>query len=879
MATCEKRELYDSQLLEHAVGLVLRVVLAVGAAVAGGRATPVQVAYRELLPHVAFTLKEALSQLADAHIVAAGATLGVPGTGTPGNRPDVPPPPWGPCAQYLALTDAVTTLAAAGYGGGADGKGAYGLAPELAEGLAAASLGTLPPSVARPPSTPARDELVQAFDVLLSMVEAQIDREAQPPSGTGPGTDRGGGGRGGWSFVASPRAVQHLCMRIAELAVASGQAAGGRRPRRGRRLLPASSAWHLAVRALVDARALLLLGPGLSRRRQGADGAAPPGPLLPSEYWEAVVRVLRMDAAPENVHAALLKTRGTVSRRTLHMMEIPDMGLADSLRPDAEPSASVAAAFSSGLLAGLERCVRFFSRSADPADVDMVCGTLLPALSSQPSAFQHMLAFGPRDQVAALLTTVAKLLHRCVDEAEAAAGRAALEARAAAGRAFEARRQAMVGHVDRILDFAQCNVPPDMAPCRRLMILVFNTQPLFKLLGDLRVVSLASEGPAAVKPQLRQLLPFMVQRWLPPLIRASLLAPRLPGLDAVLYGMAQDLLGFGAMALFGAADPPRLALLRASAMAGASGSADAEQPIAAEDVGAAAAAAAMAEATSPGAASAAESWRRWLRLGGGSPVPVLGMLLKDFRRLAWDHSNTKTFLGCLLAAAIAEPEALRAEVLAAAGANGDGGASSRSSTSGGIEGGGHAGSGSSGQSAAPAAAAERVPLGSSAGPDPKCRRWGRDVLSALRGMDCVARDPELEAQAACVMGLLMCLCDENAGREHFDVLASLGLTHPAARGLVHWGAALLPPDQAAAGLPPACSNPRCTNLAGDSDADLAAGPGAGLRRCGGCRVERYCCVECQRAHWRAGHGAECGGGAGAGAGRGVGGGASAGAGS
>ncbi|KAG2483888.1 hypothetical protein HYH03_017282 [Edaphochlamys debaryana] len=54
------------------------------------------------------------------------------------------------------------------------------------------------------------------------------------------------------------------------------------------------------------------------------------------------------------------------------------------------------------------------------------------------------------------------------------------------------------------------------------------------------------------------------------------------------------------------------------------------------------------------------------------------------------------------------------------------------------------------------------------------------------------------------------------------------------------------------GLPTACSNPACANLAGDSEAGLR------LQRCGRCVRASYCCRECQTAHWRSGHKAECG---------------------
>ncbi len=48
-----------------------------------------------------------------------------------------------------------------------------------------------------------------------------------------------------------------------------------------------------------------------------------------------------------------------------------------------------------------------------------------------------------------------------------------------------------------------------------------------------------------------------------------------------------------------------------------------------------------------------------------------------------------------------------------------------------------------------------------------------------------------------------------------------------------------------------CGNPHCGNFAEESEGWLP------LKQCGGCRAVRYCCADCQRAHWRAGHKAAC----------------------
>ncbi|KAG2485235.1 hypothetical protein HYH03_016021 [Edaphochlamys debaryana] len=60
----------------------------------------------------------------------------------------------------------------------------------------------------------------------------------------------------------------------------------------------------------------------------------------------------------------------------------------------------------------------------------------------------------------------------------------------------------------------------------------------------------------------------------------------------------------------------------------------------------------------------------------------------------------------------------------------------------------------------------------------------------------------------------------------------------------------------AAALLPACANPACASMEGDSEADVR------LQQCGRCRRVSYCCRECQTAHWKGGHQAVCGAGSG-----------------
>ncbi len=62
----------------------------------------------------------------------------------------------------------------------------------------------------------------------------------------------------------------------------------------------------------------------------------------------------------------------------------------------------------------------------------------------------------------------------------------------------------------------------------------------------------------------------------------------------------------------------------------------------------------------------------------------------------------------------------------------------------------------------------------------------------------------------------------------------------------------LPPTRSGA-LPRlrVCGNPRCGNFAERSEGALP------YKQCGGCRAVRYCGKDCQGAHWREGHRAQC----------------------
>ncbi|PNH03167.1 hypothetical protein TSOC_010803 [Tetrabaena socialis] len=70
---------------------------------------------------------------------------------------------------------------------------------------------------------------------------------------------------------------------------------------------------------------------------------------------------------------------------------------------------------------------------------------------------------------------------------------------------------------------------------------------------------------------------------------------------------------------------------------------------------------------------------------------------------------------------------------------------------------------------------------------------------------------------------------------------------------IQWLVPTLVPVAEARGVLRTCSHPGCVSLAGDSEAEAEAG----LLVCGGCGAARYCCADCQAAHWRAGHERAC----------------------
>ncbi|KXZ56215.1 hypothetical protein GPECTOR_1g187 [Gonium pectorale] len=463
-----------------------------------------------------------------------------------------------------------------------------------------------------------------------------------------------------------------------------------------------------------------------------------------------------METEPHGFNQDLVAARGTITQRIKRLLEVPGVAETGSLA-SAEPPASVAAAFGAGLVGGLERCGRFFGRrfltDLDPNQRAM-CRLALSALLAPPSGLQHALAFGPPEQVAPLLATMAKLVHASMEHL----GKGQTESGATSA-------------------------------CDLLSLAKEMSLALAKLWADPRIAAGGcGEGPATARPQLWRLLTILLRRWLPAVVRVLVAAEACPECVSSAQGCA----GWAAVVLASCADPRQLEPLRAADAAACTAAGAVSRPEAA--------AAAM---YGGGVATAAtDDWRRWIR-SAGSPVQLLGMLLRRLRLVEWTDGDVRSLQDCILAAAMVDPETLRSEVALVA--------------------------------------LSHLPQE----PSEHARGIFADIaLTALQQL-CACTDAAVASAAA----------SQLAARS-------------SGRALARWPALLLTPGEGegeeGAGLPLACGNPRCTNLAGTSDADLAA-EGGGRKRCGGRGSVWFCSAACQGAvQWSAGW---CGGGAGAGAGR------------
>ncbi|KXZ54906.1 hypothetical protein GPECTOR_4g978 [Gonium pectorale] len=201
----------------------------------------------------------------------------------------------------------------------------------------------------------------------------------------------------------------------------------------------------------------------------------------------------------------------------LALLRIPAEAWPDVLPP--QPSAALATALSAGLVPAMEATLRRTAAAGDLQtaglgllhgllQVEVVAGSQpqkAPAASPRHKRFaQQLLAFGPQRQVAALVVTLGKLLHRCVDAVEAlepacgAAGTAASSGGGVAGGTSSAQHAVMWSVVGVLMDAL-----PSAA--------------------DLLRAALAPEtgGGAGAAAQLQQQASLALHRWLPAVARAA----------------------------------------------------------------------------------------------------------------------------------------------------------------------------------------------------------------------------------------------------------------------------------------------------------------------------------------------------------------------
>lgn len=247
-----------------------------------------------------------------------------------------PPLPWGCCLRFLALSQVVVTLEAAGYGGGV--RGVWGLPQQLVAGLPVLGLAEEDGGGGNT-ACDLRGKLRRYAEV-QQLVRAARQQQQQPPAGRnqavgfvlhrGPfellsqillvdvvaaklddmtatttstaksrcsGSGSSSSSSRSWTFPFSCRALQEVLLGVAEMA--AGAPAADTSMRQGEALrprlcFPQSAAWGIGTAALALARRLQLRAPCSDGDGGGSGGDC--WPQMRSRWWRAVVGLLRAEA-------------------------------------------------------------------------------------------------------------------------------------------------------------------------------------------------------------------------------------------------------------------------------------------------------------------------------------------------------------------------------------------------------------------------------------------------------------------------------------------------------------------------------------------------------------------------------------------------------
>ncbi|PNH05656.1 hypothetical protein TSOC_008061 [Tetrabaena socialis] len=624
----------------------------------------------------------------------------------------------------------------------------------------------------------------------------------------------------------------------------------------------------LRCAALTMRRPTVLYGrplPSGGDEGEAADSAA-------AEWWGTAVQALHLVASQclEDVHAGILGPRRRLPEHALQSLlaHVPAWP-AGHLQPSPPPN--LAAALSAGYLPLLERLLRAVQHSheqralAPAASTAVTTATTTAAVSPsellQPFCawplLGRLLAYGEPRQAAALLATAAKLIGRLsegIREEQAAAlsrsilsgdragpcdggvqavlrrlplqdmlcwlaaaaaeqqqphGFSAAEEPAAAAAEAAVSTGKEDGMVSTSAAVAESSVAPPSGQ-GGAQGAVREGDPLARALGI--APPLPVRGP---RRQLLSMIACAARRWLPPLSRLAIAGGKLQAVGAPGGSEPAGVTAAGHVLRWVPVLVHAAAQQEEGEQRPGAGAAPPAAPTPASGH--------SADGLAPAAGGRPPTWLLLLLAGGD----VVGLLGRTLRQLGGDEAAAGGSAASFEATERLHEACVALECVAAAfprevaAALADGRLPPLHRAPGALLGG--------------AAAAQLPP----AQLPPAQLQQRERLLSALDGAAAWASSAATPSAATAAARLLPDFCVGGDGTAPASKVSALLLA----------AAAKAPGERGA--LLTTCSNPLCASLAGDSEADLT------LRACGGCGRPRYCCPACQKAHWRAGHRAEC----------------------